>query len=81
MSHQLDARRLLCPLPLIRTQNLVKGLPAGDLVEVWCTDPGVLSDIPAWCRVQGHEYLGSERTGREIVLRVRVGASKARETV
>jgi tRNA 2-thiouridine synthesizing protein A len=69
----LDARRLLCPMPVIRTQNLVKTLQAGDIVEVLCTDPGVLHDIPAWCRINGHEVLDTERDAGEIIITVRVG--------
>ena len=45
----LNARRLLCPLPVIRTQDKVKQLKAGDQLEVICTDPGVMQDIPTWC--------------------------------
>ena len=53
----LDARGLLCPLPVIRTQDRMRELAAGSLLEVLATDPGVLEDIPAWCRVHGHEVL------------------------
>lgn len=70
---QLDARRLLCPLPVIRTQDKVKQLTPGDLLEVTCTDPGVLQDIPAWCRINGHEVLSSETAGREITITIKVG--------
>ena len=56
----LDARGLLCPLPVIRTQDRMRGLMAGGLLEVLATDPGVLEDIPAWCRVHGHEVVSSE---------------------
>lgn len=53
----LDARGMLCPLPVIRTQDRVRELPAGAALEILATDPGVLHDIPAWCRVHGHEVL------------------------
>ncbi len=53
----LDARRLLCPLPVIRVQDKVKQMQAGDLLEVVCTDPGALQDIPAWCRINGHKFV------------------------
>ena len=56
----LDARGLLCPLPVIRTQDRVRDLPVGALLEVLATDPGVLQDIPAWCRVHDHELLSSD---------------------
>jgi tRNA 2-thiouridine synthesizing protein A len=70
--HQLDARGMLCPMPVIRTQQRVATLAEGDVLEVLATDPGVLHDIPAWCRVHGHELLGSTRHEREISIRLLV---------
>jgi tRNA 2-thiouridine synthesizing protein A len=70
--HQIDTRGLLCPMPVIRTQQRVANLATGDILEVLATDPGVLHDIPAWCRVHGHELLGTERHEREISVRLRV---------
>jgi tRNA 2-thiouridine synthesizing protein A len=70
--HQLDARGLLCPMPVIRTQQKVASLSPGDVLEVIATDPGVLHDIPAWCRVHGHDILGTARGEREISIRLRV---------
>lgn len=71
-AHQLDARGLLCPMPVIRTQQRVATLVPGDELEIVATDPGVLHDIPAWCRVHGHELLGTERHERDITVRLRV---------
>lgn len=73
-THELDARRLLCPMPVIRTQDKIKTLQTGDILEVICTDPGALNDIPAWCRINGHEFLDYSEAGDELVIRVRVGA-------
>lgn len=36
----LNAKRLLCPLPVIRTQDKVKTMATGDILQVVCTDPG-----------------------------------------
>ena len=66
----LDARRLLCPMPVIKTQNKISELRPGDRLTVICTDPGVLHDIPAWCRIHGHEVLASETTGLEITITI-----------
>jgi len=71
--HTLDARRLLCPMPVIRTQNKVKELQPGDVLAVTCTDPGVKADIPAWCRINGHKYLGVSEADGEIIIRLEVG--------
>lgn len=61
----LDTRGLLCPLPVIRTQDRIRGLPAGTELEVIATDPGTRQDIPAWCRVHGHVLLEMDRIDNE----------------
>jgi tRNA 2-thiouridine synthesizing protein A len=71
---QLDARRLLCPMPVIRTQNQVEKMQSGEELEVICTDPGALSDIPAWARVNGHSIIETVQDEDEIRITVRVGA-------
>ncbi len=73
MLYQLDARRLLCPMPVIRTQNRVEELQPGDTLEVVATDPGVLNDIPAWCRINGHKVVEMEERDGEIYMVVQVG--------
>jgi len=72
MKHELDARRLLCPMPVIKAQNKIKELNVGDTLEITCTDPGVLYDIPAWCKVNGHRVLSSEKIEREIIITIEV---------
>lgn len=74
LAAQLDARNLICPMPVIRTQEYIKGLAAGDELEVIATDPGALQDIPAWCRVHGHEILSTREDPPEILIRIRIGA-------
>lgn len=69
----LDARRLLCPLPVIRTQDKVKQLQQGDVLRVVCTDPGVLQDIPAWCRINGHKVLETKSDEYEYIIVLEVG--------
>jgi tRNA 2-thiouridine synthesizing protein A len=71
----LNARRLLCPLPVIRTQDKVKLMQSGDQLEVICTDPGVMQDIPAWCRINGHKVLESSKVDYEYVIVLEVGGS------
>ena len=72
VDHILDARQLLCPLPVIRTQEKVEQLNRGDVLEVLSTDPGALVDIPAWCRVHQHEVLSAESREDNYVVRLRV---------
>lgn len=69
----VDARRLLCPMPVIRVQDRVKGLPPGTRVEAICTDPGALNDIPAWCRINGHNLIETRTEENEYIIVVEVG--------
>ena len=74
MEHALDARRLLCPMPVIRTQDTIKSLQPGVVLTVTATDPGALSDIPAWCRINGHNVLDSRQEDDEVIIRIQVGS-------
>ncbi len=73
MSHYtLDARNSLCPMPVIKTQNKVAELRPGDTLEVTCTDPGALNDIPAWCRINGHTVIETQEKNEEVIITVQV---------
>ena len=69
----LDASRLLCPMPVIKTQNKIKSLKTGDHLEVLCTDPGTVHDIPAWCRINGHTVVSVDEGKFEIKFVIEVG--------
>jgi tRNA 2-thiouridine synthesizing protein A len=72
---QLDVSGLLCPLPVIRTQDRVKSLAPGQRLTVLGTDPGMLNDIPAWCRINGHRLISAERGPDGCVVVLEVGAN------
>ena len=42
-------------------------------MRVLCTDPGVLHDIPSWCRIHGHTVCDISRQGDEIAITIQVG--------
>ncbi|MCC5858884.1 MAG: sulfurtransferase TusA family protein [Ectothiorhodospiraceae bacterium] len=70
---EIDARGLLCPMPVIRLQQAAPACDKGDELDVLATDPGVRADIPAWCRVHGHEVVEIREEGYTIRVRVRIG--------
>ncbi len=79
ITHELDARRLLCPMPVIRTQELIESLGKsadGDQIKVICTDPGVLYDIPAWAKVHGHKVLDSLDDDYEYTVIIEINHSE-----
>ncbi len=69
--HTLDARNMLCPMPVIKTQNALKPLQPGDTLRVFCTDPGAMKDIPAWCRINQHTLLEQQQTDQEITFLIK----------
>ncbi|WP_455196847.1 sulfurtransferase TusA family protein [Kaarinaea lacus] len=70
--HHLDARNILCPLPVIRTQNAVQDLKNGDRLTVVCTDPGAMNDIPTWSRINGHKVLDMKNENNLITITIEV---------
>ncbi len=52
---EVDARGLRCPQPVIRLAEAARDAPAGTRIVVLATDPAARYDIPAWCRMRGHE--------------------------
>ena len=57
---ELDCRGMLCPLPVIELGKRISEVPMGGLVAVAATDAAARTDVPAWCRMRGQEYVGEE---------------------
>ena len=70
---RIDCLRLLCPMPVIRVQDRIAAMRPGDELEAVCTDPGALNDIPAWCRINGHEVIGTRSDDDLHFITIRVG--------
>lgn len=78
MKHNIDAKRLLCPMPVIRLGEMINNIDTGDTIEMLATDPGVLHDIPAWCKVHGHKVIKIDEKTDEITLIVeKIGQNKS----
>jgi tRNA 2-thiouridine synthesizing protein A len=60
-------------MPVIRAQNKIKTLAKGDILKVFCTDPGAENDIPAWCRINGHQVISIEHKDDELIVSIEVG--------
>ncbi|MFG2138452.1 sulfurtransferase TusA family protein [Streptomyces sp. NPDC048650] len=54
----LDGTGLLCVALLLRLRAAIDPAPPGTLVHVITTDPAAPLDLPAWCHMTGHHYLG-----------------------
>lgn len=67
----LDCFGLLCPMPIILTAEKVKTMAEGQVLEVISTDEGIKTDMPAWCKATGNEYMGIEEKEGEYKVYVR----------
>jgi TusA-related sulfurtransferase len=68
----VDARGTLCPQPIIDLARAVKDAEPGTVIEVLADDPAAATDIPAWCRMRGHEFVAAEPldTGTRYLVRL-----------
>jgi len=66
VSHELDCTGQLCPLPVLELARHIGDVAIGDTVAVISDDPAAASDIPAWCRLRGHELVGVDGTAYEV---------------
>jgi len=68
---KLDCFGLLCPMPIIKTAETIVRMKVGQVLEVAATDEGIKTDMPAWAKATGQEYLGTESTAGEYRAYVR----------
>ena len=59
----LDAKGLNCPLPILKAKKALKGMEAGQVLEILSTDPGSVADFAAFCNQTGNELLSSATAG------------------
>lgn len=69
----LDCTGMQCPMPVIKTAQAMKGLQAGQVMELLATDPGVEPDMTAWTGRTGNELLKIEQLGDVFHVLIRRG--------
>lgn len=60
--HELDARGLTCPLPVMRAAKKLLSMNVGQTLHVVATDPATVSDFDAYARGSGNILLESKKT-------------------
>jgi TusA-related sulfurtransferase len=63
ISKSLDLKGLACPMPVVKISKGIKEVEVGEILEAHTTDPGSLTDVPAWGRTTGHEIVASSQEG------------------
>ena len=68
-NQSLDARGLLCPLPVLKARKALKPLVPGALLELLADDPAAIVDVPHFCMESGHELVSqAEVDGYQVYM-------------
>jgi tRNA 2-thiouridine synthesizing protein A len=72
----LDLTGLKCPLPALKTRKALATMAPGERLEVHCSDPLALVDIPNLLSETGDRLERASREGNRIVFLIeKVGAA------
>ncbi|MFN3936983.1 MAG: sulfurtransferase TusA family protein [Gemmobacter sp.] len=70
---EIDARGLLCPLPVLRARKAMRDLAPGQVLRLLATDPAAAIDVPHYAQEAGHALLGSAPEGEATAWYLRRG--------
>jgi TusA-related sulfurtransferase len=73
IAKSLDYKGLKCPMPIVKISQEMPRLTAGEVVEVITTDPGSLSDFPAWAKTTGNQVVETTQESGVITIYVKKG--------
>ena len=68
---ELDARKLSCPLPILRAKESLSQMASGQVLRIVATDQGSPRDFEEFCRQTGNTLLTSAEQGGEFVFLIR----------
>ena len=69
----LDARGLLCPLPVLKARKRLKSLATGQTLQVLADDPAAIVDVPHFCAEAGHDLVEQRDEGTAQLYVIRKG--------
>ena len=61
----LDLKGLACPMPVVKVSKGIKEIEVGQVLQAVTSDPGALTDFPAWAKTTGNEIIKTETEGKE----------------
>ena len=75
----IDGGDLSCGELLLTIHRRIRELPDGTLVTIRALDPVAPIDLPYWCHLTGHEYLGQQPTDSTL-FDIRIAQQPGRST-
>ncbi len=71
MVEVLDAKGLMCPMPIVQLAKKFKTMNVGEEIELLATDMGSKADVPAWCQRTGNELVETREEGGVYIYRIK----------
>ncbi len=68
---KIDLSGLPCPMPVVKISKEIKTVEVGQIIEAKTTDPGALSDFPAWAKSSGNEIVKVDEGGDGAIFYVK----------
>jgi len=69
----LDAKGLLCPLPVLKARKRLQALAAGDVLHMIANDPAAIVDVPHFCTEAGHTLIEQSQNGDDLIFVIQKG--------
>ena len=69
----LDARGLLCKMPIVNEGKEMKTLQAGQVLKILATDRGAIADMPAWAEDTENHFLEWHEEDGALAFYIRKG--------
>ncbi len=70
-TEKLDAKGLVCPLPVLRANKMLRKLSSGDILEIHATDKSAPKDFVSFCETTGNELLESGTENGVFIITIR----------
>ncbi|MBL4690995.1 MAG: sulfurtransferase TusA family protein [Rhodospirillales bacterium] len=64
---ELDTRGLNCPMPILKMRKVLEAAKGGEVIKMFSSDPGSVTDMDSFCRQTGNTLLSSDRQGGDFI--------------
>ena len=68
---EMDLKGLPCPMPVVKVSKGINEIEVGQVLKAVSTDPGSLTDFPAWARTSGNEIVKTDQSDDEITFYIK----------
>tara|TARA_B100000767_G_scaffold247121_1_gene247198 strand:+ start:185 stop:409 length:225 start_codon:yes stop_codon:yes gene_type:complete len=66
----LDMSGYACPMPILKTKQVISTMNSKEIIEVICTDKGSKKDFVAFCNQLGHKLISQTEEGDKIIFNI-----------